>query len=232
MPLILHRLWLKKGIQYCVLVGLVNIGLFALFFDYELVQKIKASMGLYFGHFEFNGGIYYFIRYWLINEYWRIWEYHDYFKGFSPLENLLHYDLYVLLRKILPIVDLFLILYLSVKKKVQTSQKAFLASFLTIYSVHFFLATTVHPWYISTLVLFAIFNSYRLYVLLWTALIGFTYISYQGEGFLESSWVIGLEYWLVFGALIWELRQQRKKKQTNIAVLEDLIDDRQLASKN
>lgn len=212
MPLILHRLWFKKGVQYCLLVGLVNICLFALFFDLEMIQKIKASMGLYFGHFEFNGSIYYLIRYWLINEYWRLWDYHEYFMGFSPLENLLNYDLYVLLRKILPIIDLFLILYLSAKRNIRTSEKTFLASFLAIYSVHFFLATTIHPWYISTLVLFAILSPYRRYVLLWTALIGLTYISYQGENFAENSWIIGLEYWLVFAVLIWEIRQQRKKQ--------------------
>lgn len=213
MPLILYRLWFQKGVQYCVIVGVLNIGLFALFFDLEMLQKIKESMGLYFGHFEFNGSVYYLIRYWLINEYWRIWEYHDYFRGFSFLENLLEYDLYVVLRKILPIVDLLLILYLSIKRDIQKSEKTFLASFLAIYSVHFFLATTIHPWYITPLVLFAVLSPYRLYVLLWTALIGLTYISYQGGQFTENSWVIGLEYWLVFGLLIWEVRQQRKHKK-------------------
>lgn len=210
MPLILHRLWFQKGAQYCLLVGLVNCCLFALFFDLEMIQKIKASMGLYFGHFEFNGSVYYLIRYWLINEYWRLWDYHEYFMGFSLVENLLKYDLYVLLRKALPIIDLFLILYLSAKRNIRTSEKSFLASFLAIYSIHFFLATTIHPWYISTLVLFAVLSPYRKYVLLWTALIGLTYISYQGGIFMENSWIIGLEYWLVFAVLIWEIRQQRK----------------------
>jgi len=212
MPLILHRLWFKKGVRYCILVGLVNICLLALFFDLEMIQKIKTSMSLYFVHFEFNGSIYYLVRYWLINEYWRLWEYHEYFMGYSFLEELLRCDWYVLLRKILPIIDVLLILYLSAKKKVRRSEKAFLASFLAIYSVHFFLATTIHPWYISTLVLFAILSPYRIYVLLWTALIGFTYISYQSENFAENSWVIGMEYWLVFGVLIWEIRQQKKKE--------------------
>lgn len=211
MPLILHRLWFKKGVQYCLLVGFVNIALFALFFDLEMIQKMRASMALYFGHFEFNGSIYYLIRYWLINEYWGLWEYHDYFRGFSPLEDLLTLDLYVLLRKILPIIDVLLILYLSIRKGIRKSEKAFFASFLTIYSVHFFFATTIHPWYISTLVLFAILSSYRVYVLLWTGLIGFTYISYQGGNFEENSWVIGLEYWLVFFVLIWELRNRKEK---------------------
>lgn len=212
MPLILHRLWFKKGLQYCVLVGVVNICLFALFFDLELIQKIRASLGLYFGHFEFNAGIYYLMRYWVINEYWRIWEYHEYFMGYQTIENFFKLDLYALLHKVLPIIDLILILYLSLKKSVRHSEKAFLASFLAIYSVHSFLATTLHPWYISILVLFAILSPYRVYVLLWTALIGFTYITYQGGNFVENSWVIGIEYWLVFGALIWEIRQQKKQK--------------------
>jgi hypothetical protein len=222
MPLILHRLWFKKGLKYCVLVGLVNIGLFALFFDLELIQKIRASLELYFGHFEFNGSIYYLTRYWIINEYWKIWEYHEYFMGVSLIENFFKLDLYALLHKLLPIIDLVLILYFSLKKDIRHSEKAFLASFLAIYSVHSFLATTLHPWYIAILVLFAVLSSYRIYVLLWTALIGFTYISYQGGHFVESSWVIGIEYWLVFAVLIWEVRQHRKqnKKSSENASIE------------
>jgi hypothetical protein len=225
MPLILHRLWFKKGLQYCVLVGLVNIGLFALFFDLEMIQKMQTSMGLYFGHFEFNGSIYYLMRYWVINEYWRLWDYHEHFMDVHLIENLLKYDWYVFLRKALPIIDLLLIIYLSLKRQVRKSEKAFLASFLAIYSVHFFLATTVHPWYVTTLVLFAILSPYRIYVLLWTALIGFTYISYQGGSFEESSWVIGLEYWLVFGVLIWELWQQRKNEKSSSVALNNPIED-------
>lgn len=212
MPLILHRLWFKKGIQYCLLVGFFNIGLFALFFDLEMLQKIKASMTLYFGHFEFNGSVYYLLRYWVINEYWWLWEYHEYFMDYTFLEDLLRLDWYVLLRKILPIVDLLLILYLSFKKQVRQSEKAFLASFVAIYSLHFFLATTVHPWYISTLVLLAVLSPYRIYVLTWTALIGLTYISYKGAHFAENSYLIGMEYCLVFGVLVWDIRQQRKIK--------------------
>jgi hypothetical protein len=211
MPLILHRLWFKKGLQYCVIVGVFNLCLFALFFDVEMLQKIRESMGLYFGHFEFNASVYYLIRYWVINEYWWIWDYHEHFMHNTFWEGLLRMDWYVLFRKILPMVDLFLILCLSIKKKIRTSEKAFLASFLAIYSLHFFLATTVHPWYISTLVLFAVLSSYRIYVLLWTALIGLTYISYQGNGFEENSWVIGFEYGLVFGVLIWEWYRERCK---------------------
>ncbi|BDS11656.1 hypothetical protein [Aureispira anguillae] len=208
MPLLLHRLWFKKGVFYCGVVGIVNLGLFCLFFDLGLLQKIKTSMGLYFAHFEFNASVYYALRYGLINEYWQWWEYHDYFRGIGPIENLLRLDLYVLLRKSLPIVDLVLIILLSIRKGIRQSTHYFLGSFLFIYSIHFFLATTIHPWYLSTLVLFSVFTAYR-YALLWTALAGLTYISYQGGHFAENSWVIGIEYLLVFGMLIWELRNQR-----------------------
>ncbi len=214
MPLILHRLWFKRGVYYCMLVGIVNLALLVLFFDLEMIQKIKESMGLYFGHFEFNASIYYLTRYWLINEYWWLWDYHEYFMGFSPLEDFLKMDLYVLLRKLLPIIDLILILYISLRKNIRASIQTFWTAFLIIYSVHFFLATTVHPWYITPLVMLAVLSSYRMYVLIWTALIGLTYISYQHEIFAENSWVIGLEYALVFVVLVGELRQKKKNTLT------------------
>lgn len=215
MPLILHRLWFKDGLKFCVIVGLVNLGLLLLFFDLELLQKIRASMALYFEHFEFNASIYYSIRYWVINEYWWLWDYHDYFRGVELVEKLLSYDLYVVLRKILPIIELILILKISLKKEVKHSLSIFFESFLWIYSIHYFLATTVHPWYISTLVFFTILTNYR-YVLLWTALIGFTYISYRGTTFGENSLVIAIEYCLVFGMLIGEhIKNKEKRKSIN-----------------
>lgn len=219
MPIILHRYWFKEGIKFCLIVGAINLILVGVFFDLELLLRIRASMALYFGHFEFNASIYYAIRYWLINEYWHLWDYHEYFQGFTPLEELLKYDLYVVLRKVLPIIDLCLIVRLSLKKEVRQSFSYFLRSFLFIYSIHFFLATTIHPWYISTLVLFTVLTSYR-YVLVWTAFAGFTYISYQGEQFAENSMVIGVEYLLVFVFLIWELRTKKIEK---IALVKDGI---------
>lgn len=123
-------------------------------------------------------------------------------------------DWYVLLRKLLPIIDLILILYISLRKNIRASIQTFWTAFLIIYSVHFFLATTVHPWYITPLVMLAVLSSYRMYVLIWTALIGLTYISYQHEIFAENSWAIGLEYALVFVVLVGELRQKKKNTLT------------------
>jgi len=209
MPLILHRLWFKKGFVYCAIVGVLSLLPFFLFFDLELVQKIRTSMALYFAHFEFNASVYYVIRYGVINEYWWVWEYHDYFGGNLYIENFLRKDLYVLFRKILPVVDILIILIVSIRKTVRTSLNGYFRAFLFIYSIHFFLSTTIHPWYLTTLVMFGVLTSYR-YTLLWSCLVGLTYISYMGESFAESSYLISLEYLLVFGMLIWELYTQRK----------------------
>lgn len=214
LPLILRRLWFKKGVVYCCIVGILNILLFACFLDIALLQKIRTGVQLYFAHFEFNASVYYFLRYWLINEYWQIWEYHDYFRGFWPLEGFLHYDLYVILRKTLPFIDVLLILWFSWHPRAHRTTAYFMLSFLVVYSVHFFMATTVHPWYIAPLVLLSTWTAYR-YILLWTWWMGFTYISYQGVEFGEHTWVILLEYLSVFACLIWELRRDQKKDLTN-----------------
>jgi alpha-1,6-mannosyltransferase len=209
MPLILHRLWFKKGFLYCAIVGVLSLFPFLFFFDLELIDKIRTSMALYFAHFEFNASIYYVIRYGVINEYWWVWEYHDSFRGNLYIESFLRKDLYGLFRTILPIVDIILILILSIRKSVRTSLGGYLRGFLFIYTTHFFFSTTIHPWYLTTLVMFGVLTAYR-YTLLWSCLAGLSYISYIGGSFAENYYLIGLEYVLVFGMLTWELYTERK----------------------
>lgn len=212
MPLILHRLWFKKGLIYCAIVGFINLCLVLLFFDIELLQKITTSVRLYFAHFEFNASVYYIFRYGLLDEYWKLWDYYEYFKGFSPIEDLLRMDWFAGLRRVLPVLDVVLIFILSFQKKVRHSIDVFFNTLLFVYSLHFFLVITVHPWYISTLVLLTALTSYR-YALWWTALIGLTYITYSVTPFAENTVVILIEYGLLFLILSWELRQQRQQQK-------------------
>lgn len=212
MPLILHRLWRNDGVKYCLIVGVVNLGLFLLFFDLELLQKIRTSMSLYFAHFEFNASIYYMLRYGVLDEYWLLWDYEPYFRGIGPITYLLQQDLYLWLKRLLPIIDVTLILYLSSRISIRANWSRFLNSFLWIYSIHFFFATTIHPWYIAPLVFFSVLAKER-YALVWSCGIGLTYITYAQAEFVENSWLIALEYCFVFAVLYKEYRAYKTKKK-------------------
>jgi alpha-1,6-mannosyltransferase len=208
LPLILFRLWFREGFRYCATVLFVSVFLFIPFLDMNLIIKISSSFSLYFSGFEFNAGIYYLFRYVLIADYWQLWDYHPYFMNVSFVEEFLGLDIHALLRKLLPFVDVIVILYLSFRKTVRLSYRSFFVSFLFIYSFHLFLSTTVHPWYITPLILFSIFTSYR-FTLLWSYLIGLSYISYHSGVFQENFYLIFIEYLLVFSFLFYEVYSKR-----------------------
>ncbi|MGH1336466.1 MAG: hypothetical protein ACRBFS_10090 [Aureispira sp.] len=206
LPLLCWRLWFKKGVIYATIVGVVNVVLFAAFYDLEMILKIRESMGLYFQHFEFNASVYYFFRYQVLDEYWLLWDYHEYFMDVYYLEEALRLDWFVLLRRFLPIATVIGILGIAFR---HYSTASVANGCLWIFALYFFFGTTVHPWYISSLVLFAVLTNYR-FPLLWSALLGGTYISYQGGVFEEQTWVIVIEYVLLIAALCWELFDRKR----------------------
>jgi len=77
--------------------------------------------------------------------------------------------------------------------------------------IYFVFATTVHPWYLTTLVGLAAICRYR-FVLLWSALITLTYVNYSFEPFSESLWIVAMEYLLVLGMLIFEIKKYNFNK--------------------
>lgn len=207
LPLLLRRLWFWKGVKYCLIVAIINLFLLLPFFDIELLQKIQSSMQLYFTYFEFNACIYYLVRYGIIHEYWWIWDYHhEYFLDKLWIENALRKDWYAVWRSTLPIITLAFILLLSFwQNSTNKNTSFFLRRILFIYTCYILFSTTVHPWYISPLLLLAVLTPYR-YPMFWSYLIGWTYIAYRADAFQENFWIIGIEYLLVIALLAWEWR--------------------------
>lgn len=201
LPLLCWRLWFKKGVGYAIIIGSVNVLMFALFYDWEMIQKTRESMRLYFQYFEFNASVYYFFRYQILHEYWRLWDYHEHFMHVYFLEELLRLDWYALLLHVLPILTIIGILGVGFR---HNSTMSVASGCLWIFTLYFCFGTTVHPWYISSLILLSVLTKYR-FPLFWSATIGATYISYQGSGFQEQTWVIVLEYGIVIVVLYWEL---------------------------
>ena len=78
-------------------------------------------------------------------------------------------------------------------------------------SIYFFLSTTVHPWYITTILAISIFTKYR-YALVWSFIIALSYLAYAIDQTQENLWIVSLEYIVVYGILVWELVKSHKKK--------------------
>jgi hypothetical protein len=78
--------------------------------------------------------------------------------------------------------------------------------------MYLFLATTVHPWYTILPLILCIFTSFR-FPVIWSGLIFLTYINYSHPVYFENLWIVGLEYSIVFGFMVWEFLDCKKGRQ-------------------
>lgn len=188
LPLLIRYLGWQKGLIYSVIVGVLTVAMFLPFASLELIQNVGASINLYFQKFEFNASIYYLVR---EAGYW--------FKGYNVIQQVGPWLL---------LMTLAGILWLAFgQTKITIGTRLLLT--LTLY---FAMATTVHPWYITLVVMASVFTPFR-YPLVWSALVWASYATYQREPYVENLWLTAVEYIAVLTVGLLEWRQQRNKQQ-------------------
>ena len=69
---------------------------------------------------------------------------------------------------------------------------------------YYFTATTVHPWYIATLLILSIFTKYK-FPLVWSLVIILSYLAYANFNNTENLWVVSLEYVVVYSVFLYEI---------------------------
>ena len=178
LPLIFNYLGLKKSLKFGLLVFIICVGSGVVFFDIQLLLHLFASVKLYFNNFEFNASIYYLLRevgYWAVG-----------------------YNIIGFTGKLLSAISLLLILYLSFGSSILGKKLTPIQRVSLILSCYLFFATTVHPWYVTPLIAISAFGGYR-FVLVWSVLIPFTYLSYQTIPYQENLWIVLFEYLIVIG---------------------------------
>jgi alpha-1,6-mannosyltransferase len=161
----------KKALAVGALAIAVFVLSFSVFVTDELIQNFSSSIDLYFRNFEFNASVYYLAREigFLVTGY-----------------NVIHY-----IGPGLSLITLALILGISLlKSRLGWSVFQTVCAGLTVY---FLLATTVHPWYIITLVGLAPLCGWK-FPLLWSAVAVLSYFHYINGGFEENYLIIALEY--------------------------------------
>ena len=177
-----------RWIYFGMIVMLVNIILFLPFFSSDLIHSYSKSIGLWFRNFEFNGSIYYIFR-----------EIGYSFRGWNEI---------VIIGKIISILTILFIGVITFYRKNKSPQQLFSAMLIGI-SFYYFTSTTIHPWYIATLVLLCVFTKYR-YPIVWSIVIILSYQAYANIPFKENLYIVTLEYLIVYGYLIWEISKSRK----------------------
>jgi len=192
-PLAVRWLGWKRGLRYALLTGLFTALLFAPFASLDLARNVFSSINLYFQKFEFNASVYYVLRsigYWV--------------KGYNAIG---------LIGAWLSVTTTFSLLWIAFAWRRVPVAGQLLAS-LTLY---FAFATTVHPWYLASLVAAAVFTRFR-YPLVWSALVPLSYHTYRTPAYQENLWLTALEYTLVLAVMIAEIRQPAKPEKKAIGL--------------
>lgn len=189
LPLLIKRLGLRKFVLFFFITIVVSVLLFLPFITKELINNISESIGLYFQHFEFNASIFYIIR----------------SIGFATNG----YDVIHTAGKVLPIIFIIVVLTMVIKEENKSIKTFFQVSLIALF-IYYMLSMVVHPWYISMLIVCSVFTHYR-FALLWSMLIGFTYITYNSTPYTENLIIVFIEHVSVIVFFIYELSRHKKR---------------------
>ncbi len=191
LPFFIRYLGWKRAVAYFAFTGGLVLLLFFPFFDLPTITHFGESLNLYFQRFEFNASVYYMLR-WV---------------GYQ----IRGHNIIQVLGPILAALTVLWILWYALLRKsggfkpaaFAKQERQLLQSWLFAMTLFLLLTTTIHPWYLSSIIMLAVFSRFR-YPILWSGLIMLTYINYSYASYSENLWIVGLEYSCLFGFMIWE----------------------------
>ena len=181
---------LTKMIGFYAVVGVVTILLFVPFYSTQFINNYAETVGLWFQNFEFNASLYYIAR-----------EIGYLFRGYNEI---------AVIGKIIPVLVILFVLIVTFFRK-NKSTIELITAMLIVLSFYYFTATTVHPWYIATLLILSVFTKYK-FPLVWSFVIILSYLAYANNDHTENLWIIGLEYVIVYSVFVWEVFFKESQK--------------------
>lgn len=184
----------KNAIRFYLVAFIICVFLFIPLLDKEMLTGFQNSLQYYFARFEFNASIYYLVR----------------ALGYATVGyNVIH-----IAGLLLAAAGCFIILKISFKGVpgffldssgiAATKEWIYIQTLSACLLVYYLFTTTLHPWYITTLLALSVFTNFR-FAILWSYMIFLTYAGYGPEGFNENLWIVSVEYIGVFGFFGYEL---------------------------
>ena len=177
-----------RFISFGMTIVLINILLFLPFLSSNLMNNYLDSIGLWFQKFEFNASLYYIAR-----------ELGTLFRGYNEI---------AIIGKITPVIVLIFLFIITFFRKNKSPQQLITALLMGI-SFYYFTTTTMHPWYLATLVILSVFTNYR-FPIIWSLVVVLSYQAYANTPWKENIWFMVVEYLVVYGYLFWEIIQQKR----------------------
>jgi len=187
LPLFYQQFKLKQLIIFYGIILTTVVLLYLPFFNATFITNYTQSVGLWFKTFEFNASFYYLAR--------------------AIGYQISGYNQIAVIGKIIPLLVISIILIITFFRENKTSIQLITAMLFSL-SIYFFLSTTVHPWYVASLVLLSIFTKFR-FALVWSFIIILSYHAYANNVFNENLRVVGLAYTLLFLFIFWEIRMRQ-----------------------
>ena len=177
---------MTKLITFYIIIGVTIILLFLPFYSSEFINNYTKTVALWFQNFEFNASIYYIAR-----------EIGYTFRGYNEIG---------IIGKVTPVLVVLFVLIITFFRKNKTTIQLITAMLLAL-SFYYFTATTVHPWYVATLLILSVFTNYK-FPLVWSFAIILSYLAYLNLDTADKSenlWVIALEYIVVYAVFFYEV---------------------------
>ncbi len=192
LPFLVKRLGIVKTVVYGIVMAAVTVLLFLPLLNVSVISNMMSSVDLYFHKFEFNASIFYVIR--AIG--YKIYGWNIIGTAGSHLAK----------------ATLVMILALAFLQR-DLSFRKLGPSWMFALLIYFALATIVHPWYLTSLVAFAVFSRFR-FAILWSGLALLSYYTYVTDAYVENLALVAVEYSLVFGFLLWEIFNHKRAQRS------------------
>lgn len=188
LPLLFKNLHWKKSIIFYMIVFAAAALTFLPFVTIEFINNYYETVSLWFQRFEFNASLYYIAR--AIGYT---------FRGYNEI---------AIIGKFIPILVVLFVLAITFVRR-NKSTIDLISSMLFVLSFYYFTATTVHPWYVATLLILSVFTKYK-FPLVWSFVGILSYLAYTNADNTENLWIISLEYAIIYSVLFWDIFINKK----------------------
>lgn len=193
-PFLYKKMKWRRSLGFTALTFVVVLSMGAIMLNEQLLDNFMVSIDLYFSNFEFNASIFYVVR-----------EIGFAAKGYDNIQT------------VGPILSKLAIILISIYALVKSyrDDSSIFTGMMFALVIYYAFATTVHPWYISLILIFSIFTKYK-FALIWSLLVMLSYFAYSNLFFEENLILIIVEYVIVFGIMTVEIIKHTSKKDVGL----------------